>query len=64
MWVLYTYKLFCQIEEAKNLLTITDMSITEISALIGFNNTSYFTKKFKVITNLTPKEFRKINKKS
>lgn len=61
---IFTYKLICQIEEAKNLLIITNMSITEISALIGFNNTSYFTKKFKLITNLTPKEFRKINKKS
>lgn len=58
----FKYKLICQIEEAKNLLLITDMSITEISALTGFNNTSYFTKKFKLLNKLTPKEFRKINK--
>ena len=57
------FKINYQLEEAKNLLLITDMNISQISSLVGFNNTSYFTKYFKDKFKITPKEFRLINKK-
>ena len=53
------YKINKQIEEAKNLLLNTDMRVNDISLLVGFTNSSYFSKYFKKITNLTPLEFKK-----
>ena len=52
------FKLSCQLEEAKNLLKITDLSITAIAIETGFNNTSYFTKIFKDNVGITPKKYR------
>lgn len=52
------YKLTCQIQEACNLLKITDMSILDISSAIGINNSAYFSKVFKKIMGCTPKEYR------
>ncbi len=57
-----TYKLNCQIEEACNLLRISDMSIIDIAQMTGFNHSSYFTKTFKKYTKMTPKEYRNKNK--
>jgi len=34
-------------------------SISQLSASVGFNNTSYFNKQFKRHTNCTPLEYRK-----
>ena len=53
------YKINKQIEEAKNLLINTDMRVNDISLLVGFTNSSYFSKYFKKLTNLTPLEFKK-----
>ena len=58
------YKINCQLQEAINLLLITDMNISQISSLVGFNNNSYFTKYFKNKYNLSPSEYRKKYKKS
>jgi AraC-like DNA-binding protein len=55
------YKINRQLEEACNLLTLTDMSISTISSMVGFNTTSYFTKYFKKRYGVSPKEFRKNN---
>ena len=55
------YKLHCQLEEAKNLLKITDLTITSIAFEVGFNDTSHFTKIFKEKTGITPKEYRLLN---
>lgn len=49
------YKLKCQIEEACNLLRITDMSILDISSATGFNNSAYFSKVFKTFVGISPK---------
>lgn len=54
------YKIQKQIEEAKNLLILSDMNISQIASLVGFNNTSYFTKMFKKYYNTTPKEYKEI----
>lgn len=53
------YKIIKQLEEAKNLLEISDMSVIEICNLVGFNSSSYFSKQFKKRYNISPMEFRK-----
>lgn len=45
--------------EAKRLLVNLDMTITEISNELNFNDNSYFTKFFKKQVGITPEEFRK-----
>lgn len=47
-----------QILEMKRLLVHTNMSVTEISAYMGFADQSYFTKFFKRETGQTPLAFR------
>lgn len=47
-----------RIEKAKELLHISDKRISEISDMIGFSNSQYFSSNFKSYTGLTPKEFR------
>ncbi|MGE8341835.1 MAG: helix-turn-helix domain-containing protein [Flavobacterium sp.] len=46
------------IGEAKNLLTEGELNITEISHLLGFENTTYFSRLFKKEVGSTPNEFR------
>jgi AraC-like DNA-binding protein len=45
-------------QEARNLLSFTDLSISEISNHLKFESPSYFTRFFKKSTGLKPKEFR------
>ena len=52
------YKLECQLQEACNLLKITDMSILDIAFATGFTTSSYFSETFKKKFGITPKEFR------
>ncbi|WP_207425952.1 AraC family transcriptional regulator [Pedobacter sp. SYSU D00535] len=49
--------------EAKRLLVNLDLSVTEISYQLNFNDNSYFTKFFKKYVGVTPEEFRKTFKK-
>jgi len=46
------------IGEAKNLLTEGELNISEISYLLGFENTTYFSRLFKKEVGRTPNEFR------
>jgi AraC-like DNA-binding protein len=50
------YKIKKQLEEAHNLLMISDMTISQISSLVGFSSNAYFTKCFKNYYHLTPKQ--------
>jgi two-component system response regulator YesN len=50
-----------RITHAKRLLLTTDHSCTTISFEVGYNNQSYFTRTFKEITAMTPRQFRKNN---
>ncbi|MCG2612761.1 AraC family transcriptional regulator [Terrimonas sp. NA20] len=45
--------------EAKRLLINADLSISEISSQLNFQDNSYFTKFFKKYTGKTPEDFRK-----
>lgn len=47
-----------RIKRAKDLLKFTDLSISDISFEIGYNDPSVFYKNFKKVTDLTPAEFR------
>jgi two-component system response regulator YesN len=47
-----------RIEQAKELLLGTDQSCTEICFQVGYSNQSYFTRTFKSVVGLTPRQFR------
>ncbi len=47
------------ISEAKHLLKTVDQGVAEIAYLLGFENSSYFTRLFKKQTGMKPLEFRK-----
>lgn len=48
-----------RIRNAKKLLTETNLNITQIAKMIGYNSVSKFGETFKKDTGLTPSEFRK-----
>lgn len=50
------------IAEAKNLLDITDMNISQISNALGFNTSNYFIRMFKKHTGVTPSIYRSKSK--
>lgn len=52
-----------RIDHAKRLLLTTDNNCTQICYDVGYNNQSYFTRVFKQIVGLTPREFRNQNKR-
>jgi YesN/AraC family two-component response regulator len=47
-----------RIKEAKRLLLETNKQIKEISALVGYQNSNYFSRIFKELSGLSPREFR------
>ncbi|WP_017470400.1 helix-turn-helix domain-containing protein [Amphibacillus jilinensis] len=52
------YRLLAKIEEAKSLLTYSNLSLLEISTLLNFNDQSHFTHAFKKEVNITPLKYR------
>lgn len=50
-------------QEARKLLVSSELSVSEISYKLNFEDNSYFNKVFKKQTGLTPKRFRDIHKK-
>ncbi len=48
-----------RIQIAKKMLKTTDYSITEVSAMVGYDNLSYFHRIFKRYTDMTPLKYRK-----
>ncbi len=47
-----------RVEKSKSLLMNEDISLVDISYLVGFEDQSYFTKVFKRIVGITPRRFR------
>ena len=56
---IFSYFNQMKIDEAKNMLLETDMSISDISYSLGFNETKYFDFFFKKHVGKTPKSFKK-----
>lgn len=50
-----------RLEEAKQLLIFSHLSITEIVYMVGFSNPQYFSRVFKNKIGITPKEYRQFN---
>lgn len=48
-----------RIKKAKLLLLTTDLRIYEIAEQVGFEDMNYFSQRFKQVTGLTPRQFRK-----
>lgn len=44
--------------EAKRQLTYTNMTIGQVADLLGFSEPAYFTRFFKRLTGLSPRDFR------
>lgn len=47
-----------RINEAKRLLNVSQLSIKEIASQVGFRNPSYFTRLFKELTEMSPRDYR------
>jgi AraC-like DNA-binding protein len=54
----HQYVLHWRIEEAKRLLTRTELDLAEIAQRLGFRDQSHFTERFRKITGATPKRWR------
>jgi YesN/AraC family two-component response regulator len=50
-----------RINHAKRMLLTSESNCTRICYDIGYNNQSYFTRVFKQIAGLTPRQFRQQN---
>ena len=48
-----------RVQKACELLKIPEKSVTDVCFDVGYNNTSYFIKQFKMYYGLTPNQFRK-----
>ena len=58
------YLNFTRISASKKLILNTDLSMTEIAFEVGFESSTYFTKVFKSINNITPLKYKSMHKKS
>lgn len=52
-----------RIEKAKELLSQSEMKITDICVKVGYNSKTHFHKMFKLYTGVTPQEYRNSNLK-
>lgn len=57
------YKTVCRVENAEKLLANSNYKITEISHIVGFGNSMYFSRVFHKIKGVSPTEFREQAKK-
>ena len=55
----YKYLHMCRIDKAITLLRTSDMSITEVAYLVGYNDPIVFTRHFKEFHKMTPSSYRK-----
>ncbi len=60
---IFDYVTSVRIARAKHLLLATDRSCTEIGFEVGYNNQSYFSRTFKAVVGLTPRQFRGHNRR-
>lgn len=58
---LFDYITECRVSRAKELLSTTDLTVTNICTQVGYNYAAYFTKIFKEKTGMTPNQYRDEN---
>ena len=56
------YMLKRKIEVSKELLTDTDMKISEIAESLSFTDSKHYTKTFRAFTGMLPRDYREANK--
>lgn len=56
------YLLTKRLKEARKLLSTTDLSISQISNIVGFGTSSYFSQYFKKEIGVSPSQYRQKNK--
>ena len=54
-----SYMIVCRIQEGKRLLADTDLSLSQISSILGFSSPSYFSQSFRKAEGISPVEYRK-----
>ena len=55
------YQISCRIQEGKRLLADTDLSLSQISSILGFSSASYFSQSFRKAEGISPIEYRKMH---
>ena len=55
------YMIARRIQEGKRLLVETDLSLSQISGILGFSSASYFSQSFRKAEGISPVEYRKAN---
>jgi YesN/AraC family two-component response regulator len=60
---LMSYFIKMKINRAKELIKTTDMTVSDISDALSFDNPNYFSKVFKKITGYTPSAYKKSKRK-
>jgi AraC-like DNA-binding protein len=55
------YMIARRIQEGKRLLVETDLSLSQISDVLGFSSASYFSQSFRKAEGISPVEYRKAN---
>lgn len=61
---LLAYAKSVRLQKAKQLLVITNFSITEVSEKLGFSSGEYFYRYFKNASGISPQQYRQLNKRS
>ena len=56
-----SHMVVCRIQEAKQLLSETDLPLTKISRSLGFSSPSYFSQSFRKVEGISPADYRKIH---
>lgn len=57
-----SYLISCRIQEGKRLLADTDLSLSQISGILGFSSASYFSQSFRKAERISPSEYRKVHR--
>lgn len=54
-----SHMLSCRIQEGKRLLLDTDLTLSQISSILGFSSASYFSQSFRKAEGISPTEYQK-----
>jgi len=56
----HTFVLERRLARARELLTRTDLSLSEVAFAVGFADQSHFTRRFRQMVGVSPGQFRKL----